>query len=152
MKKLITICLLIATAFTTNAQEMNFEETVNYINDIFKENEISYFRENSNTGDFSNGISVKKDGKVICYNRYKGNVRVTLDESNEILCSFNLFDFTRFTFDGSFNYFIKEDSGQVKYLDWGMFTGMKEPVVIRLNKAFDHLRSFCNKKSDPFGN
>jgi hypothetical protein len=33
MKKLITICLLMATIFSVKAQDMNFEETVKYIND-----------------------------------------------------------------------------------------------------------------------
>ena len=33
MKKLITISLLVAATFTVNAQQMNFDETVKYIND-----------------------------------------------------------------------------------------------------------------------
>jgi hypothetical protein len=151
MKKLITICLLIATTFSAKAQDMNFEETVKYINDIFKENSISYFKENSNTSDLINGISVKKDGKIICYNAYKGSNRVPLDQTNEILFSFNLFDFTRLSYEDKFQYFIKNVGGDVKYLDWGFFYGITEPNIMRLNKALTHLRTLCVKTADPFG-
>ena len=37
MKKLITICLLLALAFTVNAQDLTKEQTLNYIKDVYSQ-------------------------------------------------------------------------------------------------------------------
>ena len=61
MKKLITICLLVAATFTVNAQQKpTFEETLEYINTMFKENEIFLYPANNDTGYLVGKISVKK--------------------------------------------------------------------------------------------
>lgn len=134
MKKLITICVLIATGFTLKAQEMNFEETVKYIND-----------------------------KIICCSDYKaGTIKATL--SGDILWSnqglrINLFDLVPEVPD----YKPAQNSQGIILDNYGniFFSGAMPnsghlnqfPVQAeaeRVFKALLHLKSLCTKKKDPF--
>lgn len=150
MKKLLTICLLLATTFTVKAQQMNFEETVNYINDIFKENKIAYYNGDSLTGRYVKGISADKTGKVIIYDKYKSN-NLEADKLDAIMNSINLFDISSYHYYQSFRLIGAEDSNG-RYNNIGNFNEISGPVAGRLEKALTHLRSLCNNKADPFGN
>jgi hypothetical protein len=63
MKKIITICLLMATAYAVKAQEMSFDETVKYINE-----KITYCVKHTSNGEPYNGysfvMSATKDGTI----------------------------------------------------------------------------------------
>jgi hypothetical protein len=139
MKKLLTICLLIATTFSVKAQEMNFEETVKYIN----EKMIC-------CNDFSNydTLIAKKDGTINwcknqkdctvnlfdLYDKYSGGVSI-LEHSNGI---------ERLSVNGIINFRISTS-------DFKRFAQIEnEKEQIRVYNALIHLRSLCTKAKDPF--
>lgn len=161
MKKLLTLCLILTTTFTVKAQALTFEETVNYINEIFKENKIGYHIGTGTNGRIVKGITANKTGKVIIYEMYKGE-SVT-DKFDVILTAINLFDLL-------FIYSIAPGNNQISALllrgyqgnnvdrsTVGFFIGasheqpLQEPLADRLKKALKHLRSLCNRQADPFG-
>lgn len=148
MKKLLTICLLIATTFTVNAQELNFEQTVTYINTFFKDNsKIPYYNGESNTGYLILGIQASKDGKIVFFANYKNQIPTTNFDSP--LSSFNLFDVKEFknTNGNLYFYAAEQSTKKIGYLDLH-----SESNSERIKKAFLHLQSLCNKSEDPFGN
>lgn len=151
MKKLITICLLITTAFTTNAQDMSFEETVKYIND-----------------------------KIDCCSNYKG-YRIIANKNGDVvykksdsttLLSFNFFDNENYKLKN--NYCDNFKTGDCRLIDqqYGIafietfqklhITIISIPSLVfiprinneingeRIMKALLHLRSLCTKAKDPF--
>jgi hypothetical protein len=138
MKKLITICLLVAATFTVNAQQKpTFEETLEYINAMFKENEIILYPGNSSHGYQVIKISVEKSGKIIAYKN-----------STDILCSFNLFDIKSFDFLPTNNYNFLNSKKESQYL---AYFGRLNLNAGKLEKALTHLRTLCVKSVDPFG-
>ena len=69
MKKLILFATLCVFAFTTKAQELNFEETVKYIQS--KINDLSYYNEYEGSGIFT----AKQNGDLKFSSRnYKTNL------------------------------------------------------------------------------
>lgn len=136
MKKLITICFILATSFTIKAQDMNFEETVKYIND-----------------------------KIICCSKYE-NLTITATISGDILWGnhgerINLFDLVPEVDQTE----VAQNSQGIKLDIHGYiwFSGAKtgsslfnqfssEVDAERMFKAFLHLKSLCTKKKDPFDN
>lgn len=144
--------------------EISFDETVNYINDIFKENKLSYYIGESNTGRMVKGITADKTGKVIIYDLYKGE---SVNENFDvILTSINLFDLLiyyseSFRAEGDDNKTCAlllrgniDSNGNRSTV--GFFAGatapLAAPLAERLKKALKHLRSLCNRQADPFGN
>lgn len=136
MKKLITICFLVATTFSAKAQVMNFEETVKYLNE-----KLACCSGNYKT----DTIKVKNDG-TITWNDGK---------------TLNLFDLWK----GTHNYpnIIEMSNGISRCSSFGIidlwisasdekrFGEFKvEADQIRVYKALLHLKSLCTKKKDPF--
>jgi hypothetical protein len=153
MKKLLTICLLIATSFTVNAQELSFEETVKYINDIFKENKIGYHIGGNTSGRFVKGITADKTGKVIIYDLYKGaSEESKTDKFDVIMCTINLFDIFLITPRDNDRLYLIAESKITPRPNVGFFILIPAPLAGRLEKALDHLHYLCEKKADPFGN
>lgn len=147
MKKLITICLFMATAFSVNAQTPTFEETVNYINNILKENpKVNYFNGGNGIGKYGKRISVEKTGKLVVYNK------------DGAVGSFNVFDFEKCE---ASNPYVESEYGNYtgEYITLlgknnqklGMFSNLLVSYSTKLEKAFKHLRTFCVKEKDPFG-
>jgi hypothetical protein len=64
MKKLIIICLLLATAFSVKAQELNFEETVKYIKTKMVEKSRYSYQANTYSTMMTNDVQIARDGKV----------------------------------------------------------------------------------------
>lgn len=138
MKKLLTICLLLATTFTAKAQNMSFEETVKYINE-----KLACCLDNKDVR-----LTAKKDGTV----SFWGN-------------TFNFFDLEDFTLS---NYekklTLKTSNGIKVYLDessgyygtmfntssWSKLLFRDEINAERVYNALLHLRSLCTKTKDPF--
>lgn len=50
MKKLLTICLILAVTFTVKAQELTKEQTLNYIKDVYSQ--INKVHTSGNTGEY----------------------------------------------------------------------------------------------------
>jgi hypothetical protein len=147
MKKLLTICLLLATSFNVNAQQKpTFEETLEYINAMFKENDIHLYPSNSKTGYAVQYILVEHSGKTIAYNKYKNGVKVT---TLDIICSFNLFDIDSFEYSFNSNGFYLNTKKEDQYV--ASFRGLSAPDAGKLEKALTHLRTLCVKTADPFG-
>jgi hypothetical protein len=72
MKNVLILLALVLGIDATKAQETkpSFEETVNYINNIFKENKqlnINVKAGKSNIENICHGITASKNGKVIFY-------------------------------------------------------------------------------------
>ncbi len=132
MKKLLTICLLIATAFSAKAQDMNFEETVKYINEKIE-----------CCADYKFTLIAMKNGTL----KFASN-------------SINLFDLSNHKSDyvqyGIYN--ILNGPSGISYVgfslspnnsvDLARFANQKDAE--RIYKALLHLRSLCTKEKDPF--
>lgn len=154
MKKLITICIFMATAFSVNAQDgkPTKEETIAYINNIIKENEASnsgvlnFSVPGSNEADGVDGILVNLNGKVTLYNHYFGKFLIYNEKEKNPIGSFNLFDFEKLEISGSEILLLGKNN-----LELGGFMHLLPIYVPKLEKAFKHLRSFCVKEKDPFG-
>ena len=149
MKKLLTICLFLVTTFTVNAQQLTFEETIGYINNILKENpKVNYFNGNSSHGQYGMRISVDKTGKLIVYNH-----------KDDAVGSFNLFDFEKCKANKTIDTYENGDkfNGEnIELLDkngdrLGKFSDLMATYSPKIEKALKHLRSFCTN-ADPFGN
>lgn len=147
MKKLITICFFMATAFTVNAQQLTFEETVNYINKIFTENKHpNYYVGNDRSGKLILGIQASKNGRVTVYNYF--NYYGSTDKYDTPIGSFNLFDFEKCGIESD-KYITLLDKNNQKL---GMFSDILLSYSTKMEKALKHLRSLCTKEPDPFGN
>lgn len=144
MKKLLTICLLLATAFTGKAQEsksaLSFEETVAYIN---KKNETNGYilrpgySINESFGAGIKSISVIKSGIF--------QFHLCCDWPME---SFNIFDLTKELYIDEKDRLVFEFSSAEKKEIKTRSLAETE----RLKKAFTHLISLCTKQNDPFEN
>lgn len=148
MKKLITICLFMATSYTVSAQQLTFEETVNYINKIFTESQSpNYFVGNDRSGEGILGIQASKNGKVTVYNKWLNSYETT-SEYNTPVGSFNLFDFEKCGTESE-RFITLLDKNNQKL---GMFSNLLISYSTKMEKALKHLRSLCTKEPDPFGN
>jgi|GEM_PF-3030783 len=142
MKKLITLFVLFLGLGLANAQETKptFDETVNYINNIFKENEVAYFPSKA-TGFISeylvSELKIEQNGRVSFINKMSGKVKGT----------FNLFDFEKFEENGFGLLFLKDKNDKII----GNFSSaFPKSYIPKLEKAFKHLRTLCVKEHDPF--
>ncbi len=142
MKNLLTICLLIATAFTVNAQDMNFEETVKYINDkiecCYQYKPMTFTVTRSGQISFNNK-TVNLFDLGPAYVNY-GNVKekFILQESG-----ISLWDIDKdYTYKIYFR--VSEAKGE-KFLEFSSRADAE-----RVYKALLHLRSLCTKAKDPF--
>lgn len=141
MKKLLTIFVLCLSIVTANAQDKKttFDETVKYINNIFNENKVIFFRQNSNRGSVIKELKVEKNGKVSF-----------MDAANEVspsevIGSFNLFDFEKIMQVYDNVYLAGKDD-----LNLGSFSNFPTSYNSKLENAFKHIRTLCVKEKDPF--
>lgn len=139
MKKIITICLLMATAFSVNAQDMNFDETLKYINEKISccGNHKFTFKCTTSGNIIVNNPSYTKEFIVNFFDLsieppaiyedgdFKRNNGVTLYETS---IDFNLTKTKSFMFN---SFGTRADAE-------------------RVYKALLHLRSLCTKTKDPF--
>ena len=151
MKKLLTICLIMATVFTVNAQELNFDETVKYI----KDNLIKYKMYQLQDGGATNlhcsidDFKAKQNGEIVFVNTSGssigcGETIINLFEKDKktgqaIEVKYEIFWTTdhRIAFGSNFHYQL-------------ISSNASPDVLTRLAKAFNHLRSLCKKEKDPF--
>lgn len=137
MKKLITICLLLATSFTVKAQDLSFEETVKYIND-----KIVCCSESKNVT-----ITAKKDGIIT----YRGSSYNFFDlikderEGHRLPDSNGIYIFYNEP-SGTYGVSLKESANSLPTLT--RFGNQKDAE--RVYNALQHLRSLCTKEKDPF--
>lgn len=144
MKKLITICILLATAFSAKSQEnkpaLSFEETVEYIN---KKNETNGYvlrpgySINESYGAGIESINVIKSGNIEFY--------LCCDWP---IVAFNLFDLTKEIYIDEKDRLVFEFSSTEKKEIKTKSLAETE----RLKKAFSQLISLCTKQKDPFQN
>lgn len=136
MKKLITICLILTTTFTVKAQQMNFEETVKYIQQKVECCTVNY---DDGTARYSK-VDIAKNGQIKF---------IRTDTEN---LTFNLFDLNK---RGSCECGISNDVTYVEF--WYEENKCKRlklntiPESERVSKAFLHLLTLCIKQKDPFG-
>ena len=151
MKKLFLFATLAFFAFTSNAQELNFEETVKYINEKIKC--CNYFSDNKN-----DTITVSKNGVLLkWYNQQQffQNLFELMnsksfkphDDREELLLESNgilLYEFAKA------NFGVSLLQSREKELHIGQFITKLDAE--RVYKALIHLRSLCTKEKDPFDN
>ena len=137
MKKLITICLVLATSFTVKAQDMSFEETVKYIQEKI----------NCCTVDYDDGTTRYSKIEI----NKNGNINFVRSEAQNL--PFNLFDLNK---RGDCKCGISQEGTYVEF--WYESNRCKRiklttiPESGRVYKAFLHLLTLCNKTKDPFDN
>ena len=137
MKNFLTLLAIYFGMGLASAQ--TFDETVNYINNFFKENEVSYFPDMA-TGFISeylvSELKVEKNGKVSFINKTTGRVKGV----------FNLFEFEKLeVVNGSFLYLRDKNNNVIGY-----FYGFPLSHISKIENAFKHLRTLCVKEKDPF--
>ncbi len=137
MKKLLTFCLLVATAFNVNAQ--TFEETVKYINE--KISCCSDYKDEH--------ISCSIDGDIKWYSAGKDH-RINLfdllpEDQNLTYVVFNSNGIIIYDYTSSF-YVRFKISGETETLNIFPVQADAERVC----KALLHLKSVCTKRNDPF--
>ena len=147
MKKLITICLLLATAFTVNAQDMSFDETTKYI----KENLIEHqFYFDGYPGCIIGDIEVLKNGKVNLIFKIEACGRKTIN-------LFSKSNWNENKADGIVPHIYPNGR---RVIAFGLTNDTKDlesndadlVVLTRISKAFIYLRSLCKEEKDPFEN
>jgi hypothetical protein len=147
MKKLLTL-LAITFLTTSSLKAQTFDETVAYINAIFKENQgITYtLGKGGGLNYYVNGISATKEGKVTIYWTHKEEQKVDFDpQTNVPITSINVFRI----------YEWKKLYGDMTLLDAkggmiGYFKNTSDDIDKRLKNAFTHLRDLSTYKADPF--
>jgi hypothetical protein len=143
-KLLLFISLLITTSVLSlpvGAQKLNFEETVKYINEAFKENNVYYFEPYGLNGYGVDEITCKKDGKMI----FKWLNRET--NESKIIGSFNLFEVGRYKEEMGYKILLDKQDKRLAQL-----TMASSDAFVRIQRAVEHLKSLCNKSADPFAN
>lgn len=152
MKKLLTICLIMTTVFTVNAQELGFDDTVNYIKDKLIKYKMYHYQDRvtykiqCNIGDFKatkNGeillISTSGMSDYVCSEQIINLFEKDKENGQEIKISYKI--------DWLKNHMIALGSNHY----YGLVSKNAPPEVLeRLAKAFNHLRSLCKKEKDPF--
>lgn len=139
MKKLLTICLLIATAFTVNAQEMSIEETVKYINDKIACCGIDKFIFKCTT---SGNIIVKNPSYV------DETIVNIFDLSIEPPAIYEKGDFKINNGVSLYETYISFNLTKTRSISFNSFSTRADAE--RVYKALLHLRSLCTKEKDPF--
>lgn len=135
MKKLMTICILLAATITVKAQQMSFDETVKYIQQKVECCSVNY---DDGTARYSK-IDITKNGQIK-FIRTDGESM-----------TFNLFDLNQ---RGSCECGISNDVTYVEF--WYEENRCKRvklttiPEAERVTKAFLHLLALCTKTKDPF--
>jgi len=140
MKKLITICLLMATVFTVKAQQLTFEETVKYINNnLEKPNQI--------IADKSGNITVVKYNERFNFFDLDTNVvYYSTADKRELGLELETYNVS----DGSKGYQI---TANVDKNNIALISHFNNQIVAdRVFKALLHLRSLCTQIKDPFQN
>lgn len=137
MKSLLTLLAIFFGLGIANAQ--TFDETVNYINNFFKDNEVSYFPGMA-TGFMSeylvSELKVEKNGRVSFINKLTGKVKGTS----------NLFEFEKFEEGNSASLWLEDKNNNII----GRFYGFPLSHISKIEKALKHLRTLCVKEKDPF--
>lgn len=98
MKKLLTICLLIATSFTVNAQEkaiLNMDQTIEYLQKRLNECEGHFRYPPGNV--FADGVSKKMYYKKLSISYYYEKIYIIIESSNYPEFSKNEDYFVRYT-------------------------------------------------------
>lgn len=137
MKKILTICLIMTTVFTVNAQELSFDETVKYIQQKVEYCSVNY---DDGTARYSK-VDITKNGQI------------KFIRTNGESMTFNLFDLNK---RGSCECGISNDATYVEF--WYENNRCKRlkmntmPEAERVSKAFLHLLTLCTKQKDPFQN
>jgi len=147
MKKLLTIFVLFLGLGLTNAQSLTFDETVNYINKIFEENDdsnINWFSYGSDSGDLIHGIRAEKNGKIILYSHFGSNVSYSKETKNP-KGSFNVFNFEKFNENGNSLELLDKNNKMI-----GRLYRFPPTYISKLEKALKHLQTLCVKEKDPF--
>ena len=135
MKKLLTICLLLATTFTVKAQDMSFAQTVEYINKLLDEKTLFFWPDDSK-GSSILVLDCEKNGIVTMGIGY-GLTKPSL----------NLFDVAEWNIKENQALLLDKNKERV-----GKITGASTANFNRLKKALDYLRTLCTKIKDPFDN
>jgi hypothetical protein len=144
MKKLITICLLIATVFTVNAQQMNFDETVKYINEKLL---LQYNVKNSIVADKSGNIYVEAYNKKFnFYDLDTNSIHYDDAEKRESGLELNSYG-TGHNGEGR-GYQITANIDKYNIALISHFDNQKDAE--RVFSALLHLKSLCTKTKDPF--
>lgn len=140
MKKLITICLLIAIAFNANAQtqntSLNKQQTLDYIEKLFKANYES--SDNLKVTEF------KLDGKILSWKSQVIGIRVDLSKVTSLETSQY-----GTVYNPNYQVFYKTNNDRIAVLTWVRV----ESDAKRLIKALEHLIELLKKETsnDPFG-
>ena len=147
MKNLLTLFVLFLGLGMANAQNLSFDETVNYINKILEENSdlnINWFAYGSNKGDLADGIIAEKNGKITFYSKFS-NSYTRSEDTKTPTGSFNVFIFDK----------LNEKDTYVELLDKnnkliGSLYSFPPSYISKMEKALKHLRTLCIKEKDPF--
>lgn len=151
MKIILILFAFVLTIGATKAQDTkpSFEETVNYINNIFKENKklnICARGGKNSRGELCHGITASKNGKVVfCSHLPTTSTGVTNDEY--AIFSINLFDFEKIDMPDHHDWrnILDKNNNSI-----GLISDLPASYVSKLVNAFKHLRTFCTKEKDPF--
>ncbi|MGV8946379.1 MAG: hypothetical protein ACOH1N_08125 [Lutibacter sp.] len=133
MKKLLTICFLIAITFGAKAQ--TFEETVDYINEKLKCCSINYVDRDFKTA----SITVEHNG-IIIYKISNG-----VEGKIDILSLFVAGNIPPISFDEADLVMFRITSND--YKQWRMVSKLEAERVV---KAIIHLKSLCKKNTELF--
>lgn len=151
MEIILILFAFVLTIGATKAQDTkpSFEETVNYLNNILKENEHLKinFHSNNSGNDLIHGFIVEKNGKVIAFNHFP-NDSYNKEVKNKI-GYFDLFEFDHIVVDEyPVGVVLKITDSKGKVL--AGLVKLPSSYSTKLEKAFKHLRTFCSKEKDPF--
>lgn len=144
MKNLLTILVIFLGLGLANAQEkkaLTLDETVTYINNMFKEygTSITFHIPGNQYANYIHKIAVSKNGKLIFFRHLAGE-----DEKN--MGSFNLFDFEKLELGENRIVRILDNNDK----NIATIYGLSPSDSSKLEKAFKHLRTLCIKEEDPF--
>ena len=145
----ILLVSLIVFSFTSKAQNLTLEQTVDYINGVLESGQIEYFPGN-NINNQTNRVKIDKSGRIT-FLMYK-----EADKTTTPWGSFNVFDLestewqeynsTNLGVTGLLKFYTKDKSFPA------MFRGFSKANADRFYKAILHLKDVCTKSLDPFGN
>ena len=140
MKKIVLFSLLCIFAFTTKAQELNFEETVKYIQGKLQQ----YGWENQNYG--FRPLKVKNSGDIEV-----GGFHFNFFDLNNINATkADEFGIEKVIWSDSKMLCFNVDGKSITCLYFKDEMGVAD--LERIYKAVRHLRSLCTKEKDPFDN
>ena len=144
-KLFILLALLTAYSFTTKAQNLTFEQTVDWLKNFQKANTM-YIYFGSKTSNTAHGyisdISVENSGRILIKHMEGGIYGFR---------SFNVYDIE------SSQWAVSNDEYDLKLLAknntiLATVSNLNKPDGDRLYKALLHFKKVCTKSADPFGN